>query len=746
MQGEEHPDVGQRLQQRGGQLRSQGRYAEAEPLFRKALAICRKVLGEEHPSTASSYNGVAFNLHGAGQICGGGEELATRPELLRQGPAPHRSFGLDRAAKTAESSPLPALSAVLIRNGKFKEAWQHFEESLARGTWDNLSARLRRPQAEQAKQAQLVTRLNRLDQLLTRLSAVKQPTPAQTQRRKELLTQRRQAQDELDAFGSYLEKTYGPAAGAVFERKAIQAALPPDAALLGWLDIAGTPKAHDPNGEHWAVLLRATGDPVFVRLKGSGRKNVWTDADSRLPAQLHCFAVGPRQLAAPGPTPAPATPATADAASCRSWQTARGQTSAGSTLRGPGRRARRGLRRRHHGQLRPVRYFLRPPPQATEAGLEKSAGPGRSGLRRADCCGAAAAGRRAADSGGAGFQRRPRPPPGQRRAAALRRHRLERTRRSGQGIVPIGPKGRGAGDRLAGRQDLRPPRPGRQARCGAGPRTGAEALAERRKQERQLAQALRGGGDDKWDALPGTRAEVEALRRLFDDKPRLLFDAQASEQRLDELAAAGELAKYRYLHFATHGFVDNRFPLNSAVILSRDALPDPNKQLDAGLPIYKGKLTVRAVLRRWHLKSELVTLSACQTALGKYERGEGFVGFAQALILAGSRSVCLSLWKVDDAATALLMERFYQNLLGKRAGLKQPLSKAQALAEAKSWLRGLSRQQALQRMAGLTDGVARGKGRKVRKLLPPLPKGGEENRPYAHPYYWAAFVLLGDPE
>ena len=64
------------------------------------------------------------------------------------------------------------------------------------------------------------------------------------------------------------------------------------------------------------------------------------------------------------------------------------------------------------------------------------------------------------------------------------------------------------------------------------------------------------------------------------------------------------------------------------------------------------------MLRQWNLHSDLVTQSACQTALGKYERGEGFVGFAQALILAGSRSVCLSLRKVDDTATALLMERF----------------------------------------------------------------------------------------
>src|SRR5262249_23699142 len=145
----------------------------------------------------------------------------------------------------------------------------------------------------------------------------------------------------------------------------------------------------------------------------------------------------------------------------------------------------------------------------------------------------------------------------------------------------------------------------------------------------------------------------------------------------------------------------------------------------------------------------LVTLSACQPALGKYEGGEGFVGFAQALLLCGSRSVSLSLWKVGDAATALLMQRFYANLLGKRDGLKALMGKASALREAKEWLRNLSRDEALRVAAEVSNGVERGKGRPKGRLLPPVPDPVPEAKkdcPYAHPYSWAAFVLIGDPD
>jgi CHAT domain-containing protein len=125
------------------------------------------------------------------------------------------------------------------------------------------------------------------------------------------------------------------------------------------------------------------------------------------------------------------------------------------------------------------------------------------------------------------------------------------------------------------------------------------------------------------------------------------------------------------------------------------------------------------------------------------------VGFTQALLMSGARSVCLSLWKVDDTATSLLMQRFYANLLGRRPGLTAPMPKAEALLEAKSWLRGLSRSEALAVTARLSGGVERGKGTKGRQtaeLSGAIPAGGENDRPFEAPHFWAAFVLAGDPD
>jgi CHAT domain-containing protein len=102
---------------------------------------------------------------------------------------------------------------------------------------------------------------------------------------------------------------------------------------------------------------------------------------------------------------------------------------------------------------------------------------------------------------------------------------------------------------------------------------------------------------------------------------------------------------------------------------------------------------------------------------------------------------------VDDTATALLMLRFYENLLGARKGTRA-LARAAALQEAKAWLRRLGREEARGLAAALVQGALAGTrasevelSRKDDKV--PLPAG---QRPFAHPAFWAAFTLLGDPD
>src|SRR5262249_20727103 len=143
---------------------------------------------------------------------------------------------------------------------------------------------------------------------------------------------------------------------------------------------------------------------------------------------------------------------------------------------------------------------------------------------------------------------------------------------------------------------------------------------------------------------------------------------------------------------------------------------------------------------------ELVVLSACESALGRRAGGEGFLGFAQPLLAKGAHSLVLSLWKVDDTATALLMARFYRNLLGRRDGLSKPLPKAEALAGAKRWLRGLE----VEEDGAAWAEVARGELRPLATPGRPGPRERTGPRPagrrrYDHPYYWAAFILVGDP-
>ncbi len=167
------------------------------------------------------------------------------------------------------------------------------------------------------------------------------------------------------------------------------------------------------------------------------------------------------------------------------------------------------------------------------------------------------------------------------------------------------------------------------------------------------------------EPLPAARGELAALRQLAPGETRLWLGAEATEERAKQVGSEA-----RIIHFATHGFVDEDFPLESGLAL---ATPPPG---DEGRD--NGLLQAWEVFESVRIDADLVTLSACRTALGKEVGGEGLVGLTWAFEYAGARSVLASLWEVNDASTAELMRQFYSAL---RAGA--PTAKALRQAQLK---------------------------------------------------------------
>jgi CHAT domain-containing protein len=185
--------------------------------------------------------------------------------------------------------------------------------------------------------------------------------------------------------------------------------------------------------------------------------------------------------------------------------------------------------------------------------------------------------------------------------------------------------------------------------------------------------------------LPYTREEVIGIGKLFPpDQRQLYLGADARE----ETVKSNKLDQFRYIHFATHGFLDELHPGRSGILLSLTRDSEEDGILQTG------------EIMRLKLNADIVTLSACSTGLGKFVNGEGILGLTRAFFYAGAKNVVVSLWNVNDSATAILMQSFYLNV-------RHGLPKREALRQAKLSL--LRRPQTSWR----------------------------------HPYFWAAFVLEG---
>jgi CHAT domain-containing protein len=190
--------------------------------------------------------------------------------------------------------------------------------------------------------------------------------------------------------------------------------------------------------------------------------------------------------------------------------------------------------------------------------------------------------------------------------------------------------------------------------------------------------------------LEDSDREVRQVAGLFPpSSSRLLLRDDAREA---ELKRSTDLRRARYVHFATHGLLDERDPQYSGLVLTLERGTKETSPEDGLFQVYE--------IFGLELSADLVVLSACQSGLGKEIRGEGLVGLTQAFFYAGAPSVMVSLWSVADRSTADLMVSFYGQLA---AGS----GKAEALRQAKLELR--------------------------------------RNERFGHPYYWAPFVLVGRP-
>jgi CHAT domain-containing protein len=184
--------------------------------------------------------------------------------------------------------------------------------------------------------------------------------------------------------------------------------------------------------------------------------------------------------------------------------------------------------------------------------------------------------------------------------------------------------------------------------------------------------------------LPQTRVEVLNASRTFGKDAVVLLGSEATETAFK----SQPLAEFKIVHLAVHGFADPKFPERSGLVLG----VDPSSRDD-------GLLQVREITRL-HFNAELVTLSACDSGVGKLHGEEGITNVAEAFLASGAKSVVASLWSADDTYTLALMEGFY-------AHIARGEDSSTALRQAKLDLLSEHGRQVL-------------------------------------PYYWAAFVLMGD--
>jgi CHAT domain-containing protein/tetratricopeptide (TPR) repeat protein len=219
---------------------------------------------------------------------------------------------------------------------------------------------------------------------------------------------------------------------------------------------------------------------------------------------------------------------------------------------------------------------------------------------------------------------------------------------------------------------------------------GADVQVSAKTTDSEVTRAAADAGIMRDGVIPRlvfTAAEAREIAAIVPASRRRIYTGfEATKQA----ALDSGLASYRILHFATHGIVDDTHPALSGLLLS--LYDRKGREVD-------GFLRLNDIFQM-QLGADLVVLSGCRTGLGKEVRSEGMVGLARGFLYAGAQKVVVTLWNIDDRATAELMSRFYRGML------RENLSPADALRRAQASIRRDPR--------------------------------------WAHPYYWAAFTYIGD--
>jgi CHAT domain-containing protein len=212
---------------------------------------------------------------------------------------------------------------------------------------------------------------------------------------------------------------------------------------------------------------------------------------------------------------------------------------------------------------------------------------------------------------------------------------------------------------------------------------------DKRKGRRQQALVL---GDSRSDLL---HARDEALTVASMFGARAYFEGAATKTVVRERLRQ-EADELDVLHFSCHGYFDQEQALKSGIVLAPE--PEATKEED-------GTLTAEEIFGM-SLHADLVTLSACQSGVNERRPGDELIGLTRALIYAGTPSVVVSLWMVDDLSTGLLMQRFYERLRGPEAGGSQVM-KAHALQAAQLDVMHLKAEEVVRyceaRLAALDD-------------------------------------------